>query len=277
MKYLVVLLAPVFVLTFGSPADAQVLTFNELSPVDNLILGSVECTANGSGFRFFSDHFHVIGIGNTEVFVDYTSNDTSHLGYESGRGFPITIARVGAGTFSLFSLDAAEFYAQPGPRLDAERLTITGYLAGGGTVTHTVAIDGIRDGPGGVVDFQHFVLPSTFVNLTSVVFTGLRGVDEAGGISVDNLEYTLSVPGTIAPCVIVPLPSDTPTVAITSPTAMIPNVASIRIQSTLRIGSLAERWTLPRSVRFGGLSVMLTGAPSTHAHGSGNLHVRGHQ
>jgi Concanavalin A-like lectin/glucanases superfamily/Bacterial Ig domain len=220
MKYFGILLVSAMVLTFGSPADAQVLTFNELAPPDNPILGSIECVANGSGFRFFSDHFHLIGIGNTAVFEGFTSNDTAHIGYESGRGFPVTMARVGAGTFSLFSLDAAEFYAQPVPdRPDAERLTITGFQAGGGTVTHTLTLDGVRDGPAGVVDFQHFTLPGTFVNLTSVVFTGLRGVDEAGGVSVDNLEYTLSVPGTIAPCVLVPLPSDTPTVAITSPAA----------------------------------------------------------
>ena len=64
----------------------------------------------GSGF-FLVARFHVIGLGNTITLQDYTSNDTSHVGYESGRGFPIVLERVGGGTFSLFSLDAAEFYA----------------------------------------------------------------------------------------------------------------------------------------------------------------------
>jgi hypothetical protein len=197
----------------GSAEAQQQVTFDELSPADIPILGTVVCAAK-TGFRFYSDHFHLIG---GTVLQDFTSNGTTHIGYESGRGFPITMERVGGGTFSLFSFDAAEFYSSPTDRPDAETLTITGHQQGGGLVTHTVAIDGIRDGAGGVVDFEHFVLPSTFVNLTSVVFTGLRAGDFSGGIAVDNLEYQLASPEVLAPCVATPLPPDTPSVTIISP------------------------------------------------------------
>ncbi|MEZ5418126.1 MAG: hypothetical protein R2708_12375 [Vicinamibacterales bacterium] len=48
-----------------------------------------------------------------------------------------------------------------------------GFQLDGGVVTHTVTLDGLHDGQGGVDDFGHFTLPGTFVNLTSVQFTGL--------------------------------------------------------------------------------------------------------
>jgi hypothetical protein len=189
-------------LTIGGQAEAQVVTFDELALTDNPILGSVVC-ADGTGFRFFSDHFHVIGSAFPQ---DYSSNDTTHIGYESGRGFPITMERIGGGTFSLVSLDASEFYSVPvTDRPDAQMLTIIGFQQGGGTVFHTVNIDGIRDGPGSVVDFEHFLLPSTFVSLTSVVFTGLRGGNLSGGIALDNIEYELAASEVLAACVAIPL------------------------------------------------------------------------
>ncbi len=205
-----------FVLALGGEAEAQRVTFDELTPTANPILGSVVC-ADGAGFRFLSDHFHLIG---GVLVSDFSSSGTTHIGYESGRGFPITMERVGGGTFSLVSLDAAEFYAVPvNDRPDAQTLTITGFQQGGGTVSHTVTIDGLRDGPGGLDDFEHFVLPSTFVDLTSVVFTGLRAGDLSGGVALDNIEYQLPVPEVLAACVAIPLPTDTPTVTITSPVA----------------------------------------------------------
>ena len=148
MKNFVRFLVVGFALTLGGQAEAQqLLTFDELAPTQIPILGSVVC-ANATGFRFFSEHFHLIG---GTFLQDFSSNGTTHIGYESGRGFPITMERVGGGTFSLFSLDAAEFYAVPGTdRPDAQMLTITGFQQGGGTVSYTVNLDGIHDGPGGV-------------------------------------------------------------------------------------------------------------------------------
>ena len=216
MRKLVGLLVAGFALTLGGRAEAQVVTFNEITPTSNPILGSVDC-ANGAGFRFFSDHFHIIG--NVYFPEDHSSNDTTHIGYESGRGFPITMQRVGGGTFSLLSLDAAEYSASPTGRPDAQMLTITGFQQGGGVVSQTVNLDGIYDGPGGVVDFEHFVLSSTFVNLTSVVFTGLRVGNESGGVALDNIAYGLAVPEVLAPCVATPLPPETPIVSIASPLA----------------------------------------------------------
>jgi hypothetical protein len=243
-----------FVLTLGARADAQVLSFDELSPTDIPILGSVVC-ANGTGFRFHSDHFHLVG---GTVTQDFSSNGTSHIGYESGRGFPITMERVGGGTFSLHSLDAGEFYAVPGnERPDAETITIVGHQPGGTMVSHTITLDGIHDGAGGVADYQHFVLPATFVNLTSVVFTGLRAGNLSGGIALDNFQYTLPSPETPAACVAFPLTSDTPVVAITTPTAG-------NVSGTVIVEATATDNVAVTSVQFR-LDGVDLGAPDTTA------------
>ena len=63
------------------------------------------------------------------------------------------------------------------------------------------------------------MLPSTFVDLTSVVFTGLREGNVSGGVALDNIEYQLAAPEVLAACVAIPLASDTPTVSIASPLA----------------------------------------------------------
>ncbi len=209
------------VLAFGGQANAQqVLTFDEMSPdpLQNPILGSVVC-ANTSGLRFDSDHFHVIG---PNFLADFSSSGSSHIGYESVRGFPIAMSRVGSGTFSLFALDAGEFYSSATAHPDfpdAEWITITGTRADSTTVTHNIVLDGIRDGVGGVADFQHFVLPNTFVNLRSVSFTGWRQGNVAGGLALDNLQYTLSPAETLPACEFFTVPSDIPVVSITSPAA----------------------------------------------------------
>jgi hypothetical protein len=216
MKHFTKLLVVWVVLTLGGLAEAQVITFDEMAPRDATILGTVVC-ADATGFRFFSDHFHLIG-GN--FLTDFSSNGTSYIGYESGRGFPITMERVGGGTFALYSIDAAEFYSPSSPdRPNAEMLTITGVQQGGGTVSYTLNLDGIHDGPGGVPDFEHFVLPGTFVNLTSVVFTGLRAGNLAGGVGIDNIEYQAAAPEVLPACVATPLPSNTPPISILSPVA----------------------------------------------------------
>ncbi len=145
MRNFVAALVAGFALTVVGQAEAQVLTFNELAPTDNPIRTSLTC-GETSGFRFLSDHFHVIGTSND---AQFSSNGTTHIGYESARGYPITMTRVGSGTFSLLSLDVAEFWSSPVPaHPDAQMLTITGIRQGGGTVSYTVNLDGLCDGDG---------------------------------------------------------------------------------------------------------------------------------
>jgi len=81
---------------------------------------------------------------------------------------------VGGGTFSLNSLDASRLHT--GFPFDPTELRIRGTLSGGGTVNAVFFLDDVADGPGGEADFQNLVLPSMFVNLTSVTFRGFNTV-----------------------------------------------------------------------------------------------------
>ncbi len=204
----------------------QVLTFDEMGNPPGPILGEVVCSA-GNGLRFTSDHFHVIGPSSGAPF---SSSGTTHLGFESDRGFPIVLSRDGAGTFSLFSLDAGEFYQSPDPyRPDAQWITLTGHQADGGVVTHSLLLDGIRDGQGGIDDYEHFVLPPTFVNLRSVVFSGWLPGGIEGGLAFDNLEYQLDSQEPVPPCFYI---DSVPTVSFVTSGGIVSGIVTLEANAT---------------------------------------------
>lgn len=80
--------------------------------------------------------------------------------------------------FDLLSLDVSE-YSTTVPT--AVSLQFVGYLAGGGTVSHSLVSDGIFDGGGPLADFQTVTLPATFRELNRVV------VSMNSGAHLDNL------------------------------------------------------------------------------------------
>lgn len=172
-------------------ANAVVLTFDEI-PATETIATSVD----SGGYHFTSDHMHTYGCGHWDLVA---SNGTTHLGYESGRGAPITMTRQDGGTFSLLSLDASEFYPNDGgDRPNAEFLRIVGTWLDGATATLDLVLDGIlADGTGGVVDFEHFTLPALFTNVSSIVFSGLRFEGRDGGVAIDNLDVEIG--GVVTP------------------------------------------------------------------------------
>ena len=101
----------------------------------------------------------------------------------------------GAGLpFSLLAFDATELaVATPGGAV-----RVTGYDA---TLTNIIAdvsfvFDGLIDGPGGVEDFETFLLPSSFQHVWGVAF---EGVDLGSGTryyAIDNVVATVvPVPG----------------------------------------------------------------------------------
>ena len=172
-------------LMIGTNANADILTFDALphneNPIDSLEF---------EGWIFTSEHFHTYGY--SPLYGNIAWNGGTHIGYESGRGVPFIMSRTDGGLFSLSELDAAEFYSQPeNDRPDAEFIEILGTTATG-TVSQIIYLDGLRDGPDGVDDYQHFVLePNLFTNLTSVIFNGWRFEGRDGGINLDNLTFTL--------------------------------------------------------------------------------------
>lgn len=200
------MLRPLFITSLLSVcglANAAIVTFDEVPA------GEAITTLVDSGeYRFSSDHMHSYGSGRWDTIA---SNGTTHLGYESGRGAAITMTRLDGGEFSLLSLDASEFYPESRPdRPNAEFLRIVGTWLDGATQSLDVFFDDIvADGVNGVVDFEHFSLPTIFTNVVSIVFEGMRfesrgELGYSGGVTIDNVEV---VTGVGAPPANVPEPA----------------------------------------------------------------------
>lgn len=175
----------------AAPSQAIILTFDEVPSTE-----VIQTSLTSQGYLITSDHFHTYG---TVPFVNdlIAGNGGTHVGYEAGRGDPVTMVRSDGDAFSLLSLDVSEFYAIPvSDRPNGNVLEISGLLLGGGSVSYQLVLDGIVDGPGGVADFQHFVLPQLFINVVSLEFIGLQWNGVMGGIAMDNLEVAdrVSVP-----------------------------------------------------------------------------------
>lgn len=175
----------------AAPSQAIILNFDEVPSTE-----VIQTSLTSQGYLITSDHFHTYG---TVPFMnpDIVANGGTHVGYEAGRGDPVTMRRVDGDAFSLLSLDVSEFYvANVTDRPNANVLEISGLLLGGGSVSHQLVLDGLRDGPGGILDFQHFVLPELFINVVSLEFIGLQWNGVMGGVAMDNLEVTerVSVP-----------------------------------------------------------------------------------
>jgi hypothetical protein len=100
-------------------------------------------------------------------------------------------------SFALQQFDAAESFAAL-PQQWAARIDVTGQLVSGATVFTSFTLDHVIDGPGGLPDFQTFVLPQSFQGLTSVLFVGAGNPPTAEGdfhdFAIDNVTTDLPPP-----------------------------------------------------------------------------------
>lgn len=103
--------------------------------------------------------------------------------YILAHGAGIKLASSSGNAFSLTGFDGAEAHGQASG-LWARGIMVTGYLAGGGTVSQSFALDWLQDGPGAGIDFQAFTL-SGFDNLSYVTFTNNGG---GSFFSLDNIK-----------------------------------------------------------------------------------------
>lgn len=175
------------------PARGLTITFDSVPSSNNPILTSLTT----QGFDFTSGHFHTIDFFGTN-FISANGSPV-FIGEEQGSlGLAITMQVSGGGTFSLNAFDGAEFFVppEPGGFPNATSIRVVGSLFGGGSVTAQFNLDGIVDGPGGAVDFQTFVLPGTFTNLTDVTFTGRLG-GGTGGSALDNIVVNVPEPSSL--------------------------------------------------------------------------------
>ena len=96
----------------------------------------------------------------------------------------IGVREAANATFDLTSFDGAETHVGVAS-LWAGAIQVTGRYANGSTVMAQFVLDGINDGPGALVDFQTFSLPSTFSGLTAVTFSVAGG--QYGQFALDNI------------------------------------------------------------------------------------------
>lgn len=110
----------------------------------------------------------------------------------------LTMSQIGGGTFRLNSALLAEGRSPASGSLsdNATSVLVTGNLFGGGTISTTIILDGIVDGPGGVADFQLATFNPGWDNLTSVVFDGVGGND--GRMGIDNIIVNVPEPSSLA-------------------------------------------------------------------------------
>lgn len=77
--------------------------------------------------------------------------------------------------FSLLAFDAADRNVSGAG--NATSIQVEGTRLDGSTVTTSFPLDGINDGPGGVDDFETFIVPAGFSGLVSVTFVAQPPVD----------------------------------------------------------------------------------------------------
>lgn len=164
-------------LALVSSTQAAIITF-EGHPDD---LANVQ-TQDGFQFVFSAAGWGIITNGFSLPLA--VQNGTTRLvarGNSSGSNAQVTMSPVGGGVFSLTGFDAATLQTN----LGNGGIQITGNLFGGGTVSTTITTS---------TTFASFVLPSNFMNLTSVVFqdtfSGPSGT--VPGLALDNLNVNAS-------------------------------------------------------------------------------------
>ena len=172
-----------------SSAHASVIDFNEIASAGCLSSGSSSITSDG--FQFTTSD---VALTICDDSSGYASNGSNFL--SEAFNLTITMTAEGGGTFSLNSLDATRLHQ--GFDFDTTEWRITGHLSGGGTVTTTFQLDDVADGVGGADDFQNFIFPNTFVDLTSATFVGWDAEagqqGQAAYGALDNLVVNEPVP-----------------------------------------------------------------------------------
>jgi hypothetical protein len=175
------MLAGAVALNLAGTAHAAVITFDDIPNT----LNGIQTSVSSGGYDFDGLHFHIIDSPD-DRFVRNAS--TSYLTAEAAGslGKAVTMTKAGGGTFTLNQVDVAELWL-PGEAANSFfDVFITGNQFGGGVLNMLVRLDGVRDGAGGVDDFQG-VNFAGWSNLTSVVFTGINAAGAFGDYSIDNV------------------------------------------------------------------------------------------
>jgi len=167
------------VLMASSAAQAAVVGFDDIPITGN----DIQTSVTSAGYQFNGGHFHIIDSPDDRL---VRNSSTSYLTAETGPGAGVTMILLGGGTFTLNQVDVAELWLPGDPSNDFLEVVITANQLGGGFLSMTVTLDGLRDGAGGVEDFQT-VSMAGWTDLTDVTFTGRNAAGGFGDYSIDNI------------------------------------------------------------------------------------------
>jgi len=165
----------------GTAQAATIVTFDDL-PSDGL--GSDPGGIRVSGGFVFTPgtHTHILGATGSpdEPDAGDASNGTQYLAVDDVFGpDPVTFAKVGGGPFALLALDIGE-WSNGSLDVFAHQITVLGTLVGGGTLSTTLAVDGIKPA------FDTFTFDA-WTNLSSVTLKGINGGGPQNSFGLDNV------------------------------------------------------------------------------------------
>lgn len=168
-------------------AHAAVIDFEDVAE-------NIESTNEISrGFRFVANNAGAIYVTNGAACdPPCASNGTRTLtaaGVLLGYADEVTVTRAAGGDFRLTSLDAAGLFPIPFLADNAALIAYQGLLDGMVVTSGALTLDLIVDGPGGVADFQTFILSGAVVD--TFIFTGMGSVTGNNGFTLDNLVVEL--------------------------------------------------------------------------------------
>lgn len=171
-------------------SQAGVVNFEDIA--GDVGVNNTEGDQVSGGFRFDSstNHSHRV----KDLFESY--NGSTWIGWDNNGGTnTVTMSKVAGGVFGLNSIDFSEFFTAT----NGTQVQVTCNVNGGGTVSMTVALDGIADGAGVLNDFQ--TVTFNWANLDSVSFVATAGGGDRW-FAMDNLVVDsanrLPEPGSLA-------------------------------------------------------------------------------
>lgn len=162
---------------------ASVITFEEFANPSHIWMGD-SWMSQGYEIENLGDHPAQI----TGCSPPCASNGTQSL-LNIGDGI-LRFSSIAGHAFTFNRFDAAESFSGQS-NIWAGQLDIMAELLGGGIVQTSFILDHVNDGLGPPADFETFVLPSTFTDITTVTISGSGGISR-NDFSVDNLSFTVS-------------------------------------------------------------------------------------
>ena len=148
-------------------------------------------------------HYHITD--GTEEFGYFDGyNGTKYFGFDYfGDGSDLNIYGVAGGVFGVRQLDLVEgkfgTYSaciETSAQFGLCAVTFIGHLADGGTISRTIALDGIHDGLGPLTDFETFTFDGQWNRLT--MFSILSGGNVYSNPGLDNLVLRVPEPSSLA-------------------------------------------------------------------------------